>query len=149
MLTSPNCIICIIIKSNIYGCSSNYDGKISVFICKECQQRVCVTHFVFVVLSRDSIFFLKGLRWWAELLNVCSLFRMICYFYCKRKKECKDQSPTLLFRQNLAFRRFFTVIHNLHWLIDFKCCQLCCSFRFVASFKFSRAHSKFSPHYLK
>jgi len=67
----------------------------------------------------------------------------------EKKRECKDQSPTLLFRQNLAFRRFFTVIHNLHWLIDFKCCQLCCSFRFVASFKFSRAHSKFSPHYLK
>ena len=148
MLTSPNCIICIIIKSNIYGCSSNYDGKISVFICKECQQRVCVTHFV--LLSCQEIqFFSKRFKMMGRTFKCMFFILNDLLFLLQEKKECKDQSPTLLFRQNLAFRRFFTVIHNLHWLIDFKCCQLCCSFRFVASFKFSRAHSKFSPHYLK
>ena len=83
VLTSPKYIICII--KYLWVLFLTMMGKISVFICKEWQQRVWVTYFVFVVLWRDFEFFFdffqQGLRWWAELLNVCSLISVIGYFY--------------------------------------------------------------------
>jgi len=109
VLTSPKYIICII--KYLWVLFLTMMGKICVFICKEWQQRVWVTYFVFVVLWRDFEFCFWFFSTRSKMMGrtfKCMFFIQRDWLFLSRvKRECKDQSPSLLFRKNLAFRRFF------------------------------------------
>lgn len=134
------------------GVILNYDGKDLCFYLQGMTAKSMSDIFCFCcVVKRFWIYF-----WFFSTRSKMMGRTFKCMFFIQRdwlflwrvKRECKDQSPSLLFRKNLAFRRFFycNSYSSLASFIDFKCRQLCRSFGFVASFKFSHAHTKiFSP----
>ena len=152
VLTSPKYIICII--KYLWVLFLTMMGKICVFICKEWQQRVWVTYFVFVVLWRDFEFFFWFFSTRSKMMGrtfKCMFFIQRDWLFLSRvKRECKDQSPSLLFRKNLAFRRFFTVIHILHWLHWLQMSSVV-SFFWVCGLLqiFTRTHKNIFPHYFQ
>jgi len=136
------------------GVILNYDGKDLCFYLQGMTAKSMSDIFCFCcVVKRFWIFF-----WFFSTRSKMMGRTFKCMFFIQRdwlflsrvKRECKDQSPSLLFRKNLAFRRFFTVIHILHWLHWLQMSSVV-SFFWVCGLLqiFTRTHKNIFPHYFQ